>query len=358
MNFNELRGCFRSLLDSGISVELISPPGRGKSTFINDAVARESAADGEEWGLSTLFLATQTPPDLIGYIMKGERDFGNGAVAVSEPTMPGWMITRSGKPVHAYKRGILFLDEYGQGEADVKRASAELLLNRQLGPWRLPDGWSVIAASNRSNDRSGVTKSFDFVINRRIEINITDDITAWEAWALENSVDPLAVSFAVQNPHIVFSDGVPEKQGPWCTPRSLVMLMTALDRMRDSDGKLVISGVTHEISAGMIGKAATAQLMAHIKLGHELPDFDDIVSKPEKVKVPSKPDAQMIVAYSVAARVSKDTLPPVLTYMGKLPKEFLVTFANATIKRDPSLLSAPAMLKFCQDHQAVLRAIQ
>ena len=54
--------------------------------------------------------------------------------------MPLWMVTQTGKPdMGIQKRGIIFLDEYGQGEADTKRASAELLLKTPDRP--VATGW-------------------------------------------------------------------------------------------------------------------------------------------------------------------------------------------------------------------------
>src|SRR4029077_5314330 len=176
--------------------------------------------DGFEWGFSKLFLATQQVPDLMGYLFKGDRDFeGDGnIVTVSEPTLPLWQVTTQGKPTWMYKRGILFLDEYGQGEADTKRCSAELLLNKRLGPWTLGgenhEGWGVIAASNRAKDRSGVTKGFDFVINRRNLYSVTPSVQAWMEWAMKNDVSHITMAFADAHPTLVFGDEVPEKQGP------------------------------------------------------------------------------------------------------------------------------------------------
>lgn len=357
MHFNALQSVFRALLDSGKSIELKSAPGRGKSTFIEETIERESQRDGFEWGLATCFLATMTPPDLIGYIFKGEREYDGQMIPVSEPTAPLWMFTREGKPLHHYKRGILFLDEYGQGEADVKRASAELLLNQRLGPWSLPEGWSVVAASNREKDRSGVTKSFDFVINRRLEINITDDLKSWEDWAFRAGVDPTFIAFANSNPQIVFADGVPEKQGPWCTPRSLVMAAQTLDQLREDDGKLPVDPIAVELTSGWIGEAAAAQLFATIRLGHEMPALDEIVKNPGKVKVPTKPDAQMLVTYNLAARVEAANASPIIEYMMRLPKEFGVTFAKVACQRMPALVYEPAFEKWAEENATLMTAV-
>ena len=357
MHFNALRSTFRQLLDTRISIELKSAPGRGKSTFIEETVELESRRDGEEWGMSTLFLATQTPPDLIGYLFKGEREYDGQTIAISDPTAPTWMFTREGKPLSHYKRGILFLDEYGQGEADVKRASAELFLNRRLGPWSLPEGWSVVAASNREKDRSGVTKAFDFVINRRLEVNITDDLKSWEDWAFRAGVDPTFIAFANSNPQIVFADGVPEKQGPWCTPRSLVMAAKLLNNLREHDGKLPAGPIAVELTSGLIGEAAAAQLFATIRLGHEMPALDEIMKNPGKVKVPTKPDAQMLVTYNLAARVDASNATPVIEYMMRMPKEFGVTFAKVACQRMPALVYEPAFEKWAEENATLMTAV-
>lgn len=356
MHFNDLRRVFPAILDSQTSVELISAPGRGKSTFVKEFID-ERNANGEDWGFAVCFLATMTPPDLIGYIFKGEREYDGKTIAVSEPTAPLWMFTDQGQPLSHHKRGVLFLDEYGQGETDVKRASAELLLNRQLGPWKLPEGWSVVAASNRTTDRSGVTKSLDFVINRRVELHVTDDLNSLTEWMWKHEVDPTFIAFTETNPHIVFTDGVPEKQGPWCTPRSIVMCANLLGRMRDPEGNIPIDATAVELASGIIGEAAAAQLIATIKLGLEMPKYEDIIAKPDKVKVPGKPDALMLVSYNLAARVTKADAGPVVAYMKRFPKEFAVGFMKIAVKRDAKLLLTDAFEDWVDENATLMSVI-
>lgn len=356
MNLDNFMAIAPGLLDSGVSVELLSSPGMGKSESVDQVRAFMSKRDGFEWGFNTLFLATQTPSDLLGYMVPDKRSFGDVATLVSSYTMPPWMLDRYGRPVHDYKRGILFLDEFGQGEADVKRAAAELLLNRRLGPWQLPDGWSVIAASNRSSDRSGVTKSFDFVINRRVQIEITPDVTSWENWANKHGVEPLFVAFAVSNPHVVFEGKVPEKQGPFCTPRSIVMLSRIL-RSITPNGDLPTDTSTIELAAGMIGEAAAQQLIAHIRLGHELPKFAEIIADPDNTKIPVKPDARMLAIYELSSRVDAKTAKPVLQYVDRFPKEFAATFAKSTCQRIPELVMTDAFAKWATKNATLVNML-
>lgn len=362
MNFVDLEQEVMDDIDAGISVELESVPGIGKSDFVHQLVAKLSARDGEEWGFSKCFLATQQPTDLIGLQFKGMREWEGGEqVAVSDPTVPLWQITQTGKPTWMYKRGILFLDEYGQGEPDTKRASAELLLNKQLGPWKLGGakynaGWGVIAASNRAKDRSGVTKSFDFIINRRNLYSVTPSVEAWTDWANANGVTPLTIAFANQNPSIVFSDEVPEKQGPWCSPRSLCMMDNKMKVKQARLGHFPDDAKTIEGAMGLIG-ATAAQYFAFVRLEKEMPKFETIIKDPMGAKVPTKPDAMMLIVFNLAHRVSAQTLKPVIQYIERMNKEFAVTFAKAACKRNHALVLDPAMRQWSASNASLMAAL-
>ena len=363
MNFLELSRSMPAILDLSVNpktrlaVELVSQPGLGKSDFVASLIQSQSARTGQPWGFATCFLATQTPSDMLGFMVPTTDDKGR---ARSVFTMPSWYQTTDGQTVEDYPRGILFLDEYGQGEADVKRASAELLLNGRLGPWTLPAGWTVIAASNRANDRSGVTKSFDFVINRRMEVHVTASIDAWKEWALAAGVHPIAVHFASENPGIVFPDGVPDRQGPWCTPRSLVKANDLLQALRPEgmpDDQLPEDGAALQLVSGLIGEAAAAQLFATIRLASEMPPFDEIIAKPGTTRVPTKPDACYLIAYQIAHRTTRQNADAAITYIERMPAEFSFIYAKAAITRDRSLGATPAFSKWCVRNASLVNAI-
>lgn len=349
---------FPTYFDAGVSIELQSSPGLGKSELVHQMRAKLSAMYNEPIGFAEMMLATQTPVDLLGFMVPQDYTYGDGRkVLRSGFTEPLWMTCVDGKSVNEYRRGILFLDEYGQGEPEVKRASAELLLNKRLGPHRLPEGWIVVAASNRSKDRSGVTKSFDFVINRRMQIEITPDVESWEEWAVDHDISPEIVAFAVTNPSIVFEADVPKEQGPWCTPRSLVLCDRILSKFKGPDGLFPEDAEAVEDAQGMIGVPAAAQLFATIRLSHEMPKYREILSAPSKAKLPDRPDGRMLVAYTLANRVTVEDIEPVLTYVDRLPPEFSVTFAKAAIRKTFSLINTPIMGKWCVKHQGLMAAI-
>ena len=106
MHFRALSRNWRHLLDSGVSIELISAPGRGKSEFVLDQTRQQSKIDRHEWGFATCFLATMTPADLMGYMVPVDQD----GHKISRFTLPPWYRTHDGRLLHEFKRGVLFLD--------------------------------------------------------------------------------------------------------------------------------------------------------------------------------------------------------------------------------------------------------
>lgn len=364
MRLLDLKTAVIDNLDRRITTHLKSPPGLGKSEFVNDLVAYLSKRDGFEWGLVTCFLGTMTPSDLLGYMVPTRTKTAEGAEFLASTfTVPPWMMTKpspgfpNGRHINEFKRGIVFLDEFGQADGDVKKASAPLALSGEIGPHKLHSGISVIMASNGKNHRSGVTKEFDFVINRTDEISVTPDLASWLDWAADHGVSPVTMAFAQQNTQIVFGEDVPKEQGPWTTPRSLVMAdgLMQLKAARNG-GKMPDDPGTVEQLTGLMGGGA-AQYFAFVKLDREMPKYEEIVAAPSKVKVPSKPDAMMLVCYSLAHQIQIKDAAAVVEYMERLPKEFAVTFATTACKRQVQLVSTPAFGKWARENSALMAAI-
>lgn len=343
---------------AGKCVYLKSAPGRGKTSVLAQAPQQISAITGKNMGLVIINGPLLTPADSIGYLVP-RKVTGEGGVEHVESvyTDPFWFRTREGKRLDEYDGGIIVVDEMDKADVDVKKVIGEAALTGRLGPHQLPKGWIIWMAGNRQKDRSGSTKELDHLINRRMEIDITDDIESWNDWANTHGVSPLVKAFANQNVHIVFSDGVPEKQGPWCTPRSLVEADDYMRVLRNDDGTLPDDPLTMEEVGGMIGEAATAQLFSFVKLEREMPKYEDIVANPKTVKVPEKPDAAMLVCYNLAHRVALADADQVIEYIGRLPKEFGVIFGKAAVQRDSRLVTTQGMTKWIRTNASLMAQI-
>jgi len=365
MRLLDLRDAIIDNINARIATHIESGPGIGKSDFVETLIGYLNKRDGEgTWGLATCFLATFTPTDLLGYMVPTKVTNPDGTQSLASVfTTPSWMMTKPtaeyphGRHINTYKRGIVFLDEWSQADGDTKKAAAQLKLKGQVGPHTLHDGISVISAGNRSSDRSGVTKEFDFVINREQRISIHPDFQSWEHWAGNNGIMPLTIAFAQQNPQIVFDEKTPNEQGPWTTPRSLCAVDRLLQvKMARNGGEIPDTPEVSEQLAGMIG-AGSGQYLNFIKLQREMPKYADIVKSPGTVKVPTKPDAQMLVCYQLAHEIKTKDATQVIEYIERMPKEFAVTFATNACRKNMALVSEPAFDKWARQNSSLMAAI-
>ena len=365
MRFLDLRQAVLDNIDARIATHLRSPPGVGKSDFVEDLIRYLNKRDGEgTWGFTSCFLITFTPTDLLGYMVPTKIQNPDGTQGLASVfTTPSWMMTKPtkeyphGRHINTFKRGIVFLDEWSQADGDTKKAAAQLKLKGQVGPHTLHDGIAVISAGNRKDDRSGVTKEFDFVINREQQIDIHPDFASWEHWATLNGIMPLTIAFAQQNPQIVFEDKVPTEQGPWTTPRSLCAVDKLLQtKMRRNNGEIPDTPEVAEQLHGTMG-AGAAQYLNFIKIQREMPKYADIIKDPSGVKVPSKPDAQMLVCYQLAHEIKAQHASQVIEYIERLGKEFAVTFATSACKKNVALVSEPAFDKWARNNSSLMAAI-
>ena len=259
--------------------------------------------------------------------------------------------------MNSYKRGIVVFEEWDKGDPDTKKASAEPILKGRTGNWALHPGIARIALVNRAGDRSGSTKNFDFIINRRGELQVTAELSGWNEWALAQQIDPLFVAFADKNPDVVFSNSLPETQAPYCTPRSFVALSKVLPNFVDKDGGMQHDTVTTEVACGMIGVPAATKLMQWVLMHNDTPDFADILRDPAGTPVPTRPDAKLLVCYELAHKVDKKTAPKVVQYVQRFEAEFAVTFAKAATRRDYDIVNVPAMAKWVEKNASLLNAI-
>ena len=91
--------------------------------------------------------------------------------------------------------GILFFDELNAAPAMVQASLYQLVLDRKLGEYRLPDSWTIIAAGNREGDRAVTTRMPTPLRNRFVHIDFEVDADDWSKWAIQSGIRPEVIAF-------------------------------------------------------------------------------------------------------------------------------------------------------------------
>ena len=258
-------------------VMLWGPPGVGKSQMVAQVAAHHDV------NLIDIRLSQMEPSDLRGIPFRAEN-----AVEWAVPSMlPN--AQRHGE------QGILFLDEITSAPPSVSAAAYQLILDRKLGEYEVPDGWAIIAAGNRQGDR-GVTYSMPAPLANRfshyeVDINLDD----WVAWAYANEIDERIIAFLRFRPDLLFDFDPAHNPIAFPSPRSWEFSHRALHKFMDNSNLLLGS------LQACVGNAAGIELNAFIASLDQMPDLDAIVNG-EAVETPKEIDLQYAVASALVGR--------------------------------------------------------
>jgi hypothetical protein len=217
--------------------------------------------------------------------------------------------------------GILFLDEITSAPPSVSAAAYQLILDRRLGAYRVPDGWAIFAAGNRQGDR-GVTYSMPAPLANRfshfeLEVNLDD----WVAWAYQHAIDERLIGFLRFSPELLFDFDPAHNPTAFPSPRSWEFAHRALHKF--GDHREMLLGALQ----ACVGPAAGIEATAFIDNLDKLPDIDAI-ARGEAVPVPKEIDLQYAVASALVGRAIKarDTegvatvIGNILDFAGRFPQ--------------------------------------
>jgi hypothetical protein len=191
--------------------------------------------------------------------------------------------------------GILFLDEITSAPPSVSAAAYQLILDRRLGDYKIPDGWAIFAAGNRQGDR-GVTYSMPAPLANRfshyeIDINLDD----WVAWAYQTGIDERIIAFLRFRPDLLFDFDPAHNPVAFPSPRTWEFVHRALNKFMDHP-ELFVGALQ-----SCVGPAAGIELNAFIANLDQMPDLDAIVNG-ENVPTPTEIDLQYAVASALVGR--------------------------------------------------------
>lgn len=238
-------------------VFLWGPPGIGKS----DLVA--NIANDLNGAFIDLRLAQMEPTDIRG-IPFYNKDFNkmDWAPPIDLPDE---------EFASQYPLVVLFMDEMNSAAPAVQAAAYQLILNRRIGKYRLPDNVVLIAAGNRESDKGVTFRMPAPLSNRFVHFEMRVDFPSWEEWATKNKVHKDVIgylSFAKQD---LYDFDPKSSLRSFATPRSWFFVSELLKDEDCSPDELNI------LISGTVGEGLAAKFMAHRKLSGRLPEPIDIL---------------------------------------------------------------------------------
>lgn len=115
-------------------------------------------------------------------------------------------------------RGIIFLDELNCAAPLVQNSGLQLVLDRCIGEYVLPDGYCIMAAGNREME-AFVHRMSPPLLNRFCHIDFDVDNDEWAKWAVKNIIAPQVIGMLTKfRPELIYKFEPQKRSYP--TPRS------------------------------------------------------------------------------------------------------------------------------------------
>jgi len=238
-------------------VFLHGAPGVGKSDLV-ESIVTDAIAAGKDAKLYDMRLSMCEPTDIMGIPY---FDSNTGQMKWAPPSLLP-------TPEDA-KRDlvVLFLDEMNGAAPAVQAAAYQLVLNRRVGDYVLPDNVAVVAAGNRETDKGVTYRMPKPLSNRFIHFSVKVHFDDWVEWATTNGVSADVVGYltAKKNDLNKFDPKSPDHAFP--TPRSWVFVSDILQDSEDfSEGEIT------DMIIGTIGQGTALSFAAHRRTSALLPN--------------------------------------------------------------------------------------
>jgi len=182
-----------------------------------------------------------------------------------------------------HKGGIILLDEMKAASPHMQITANQLLLERCIGEYKLPDNWVVWATGNNIEDGMIAydnAASDDRMTHYRVKV----DVESFINWGVDNNIHPSILTFLKAHPEYVHfqqaqllanksSSSGDEYFGP--TPRSWAVVSKMIYEINIED----INRYTTSI-VGRLGLLCTRAFISSLKESEKLPNIEDLLKIP------------------------------------------------------------------------------
>ena len=237
---------------------LWGPPGIGKSDII------KQLGDELDAHVIDVRLSLWEPTDIKGIPYFDSND---GTMRWAPPSeLPSMEFAKNHKTI------ILFLDEMNSAAPAVQAAAYQLILNRRVGTYHLPDNVVLVAAGNRETDKGVTFRMPAPLANRFVHLEMAVNWDDYFDWAVDNKVHQDVVGFLSFSKKSLYDFDPKSSSRAFATPRSWSFVSELL-----TDDDVDVDTLT-DLVAGSVGEGLAISFMAHRKHASKMPNPTDILS--------------------------------------------------------------------------------
>jgi len=258
-------------------VFLWGPPGIGKSDIVHQI------GEGLNAKVIDVRLSLWEPTDIKGIPYFNSND---NTMAWAPPAeLP------DAEMAAKYDNIVLFLDEMNSAAPSVQAAAYQLILNRKVGTYELPDNVMIVAAGNREADKGVTYRMPAPLANRFVHLEMAVNFDDWFQWAADNRIHKDVVGYLTFSKKDLYDFDPKSPSRSFATPRSWSFVSELIEDELETD-------TLTDLVSGAIGEGLGVKFMAHRKVAASMPNPTDILEG--KVKELKKAEISAMYSLTVS----------------------------------------------------------
>ena len=322
IKIGQLKPIIKKYIEKKKPLMIHGAPGIGKSDSVREAakeVAKEKGMEfvegttnEDKFSLIDVRISQLDPSDLRGI------PFPNGDT--TKWLVPNWLPTGG--------EGVLFFDEINLAPPSIQASSFQLILDRKLGDYTLPDGWMIVAAGNRAEDQANVFPMAAPLKNRFSHTTLlVPSEEEWRMWAMDNGIKSDIIAFLAFKKSLLFKFDKNNKDFAFPTPRTWSLASHMVSDLNTSDlkGRKFDDVLDEEkiLVASCVGEGCALEYSSFVKLKNRI-NLDEILKKPELAKKITEPDLKysMVSGFAEKYKHNRKVMPQILEAIDYIDAEF------------------------------------
>jgi hypothetical protein len=330
MNPTELSGFLSFCIGNRFPALVSGRPGIGKTDIVTQAAAMAGT------NLIIAHPVVSDPTDFKGLPFPkgdGTADF-----------LPYGMLN---KLIQATTKTVLFTDDLGQATPAVQASFMQLFLSRSINGKPISEEVTFIAATNRKEDKAGVTGILEPVKSRFVsivELQVTVD--DWIKWALHNDMPTELIAFIKFRPLMLDNFKATKDIVNSPSPRTV----SNVGRMQ---ARGLPEPMEFEAFKGAAGEAFAHEYRTFLTVMRKLPAIDHIILNPATADVPPEADLRYALTYALGRRATEQNIQAICTYLKRMPIEFATTCLKDASERNKELCNTKAFQLWSSENTGI-----
>ena len=238
-------------------------------------------------------------------------------------------------------RWLINLEELPSALPMVQAALYQLVLDRKVGEYELPEGASLIACGNRETDRGVVHRMPSPLASRFVHLEIRVDVGDWLDWGAAHGIVAEVLYFVTYKPDLLHQFDPQSAEKAFPCPRTWEAVSNIVKHRNGLD-----PATERALFRGTVGEAAAVEFSAFLNVWRELPHPKAVLNDPGNADIPENASALMALCGSLYRLATDVTMDAIVTFAERLRREVGESLVGACVRRDPTLQRSPAFIRW------------